>query len=94
IQLNLQFINTNAIESINSRLRPYLESLRKITNSSYMTTYFELLRLYLNTTRPFSGRRSETSPVERYGHDLRGKNYLDLLQDGLPSGPPIWTPFL
>ena len=87
IQLNLQFINTNAIESINSRLRPYLESLRKITNSSYMTTYFELLRLYLNTTRPFSGSRSETSPVERYGHDLRGKNYLDLLQDGLPSGP-------
>ncbi|MHA1724861.1 MAG: hypothetical protein ACTSXH_08480, partial [Promethearchaeota archaeon] len=48
---------------------------------------FELLRLYLNTTRPFSGSRSETSPVERYGHDLRGKNYLDLLQDGLPSGP-------
>jgi len=87
IQLNLKYINTNAIESINSRIRPFLECLRKITNSLYLNTYFDLLRLYLNTTRPFSGIRSDTSPLERYGYDLRGKNYLDLLQDGLPLGP-------
>lgn len=87
VQLNLKYINTNAIESINSRIRPFLECLRKITNSLYIKTYFDLLRLYLNTTRPFSGIRSDTSPLERYGYDLRGKDYLDLLQDGLPLGP-------
>jgi len=31
--------------------------------------------------------RRDTSPLERYGYELRGKNYLDLLQDGLPTGP-------
>ncbi|MHA1292949.1 MAG: transposase [Promethearchaeota archaeon] len=87
VQLNLKYINTNAIESINSRIRPFLECLRKITNSLYIKTYFDFLRLYLNTTRPFSGIRSDTSPLERYGYDLRGKDYLDLLQDGLPPGP-------
>lgn len=87
IRLNLKYINTNAIESINSRIRPFLECLRKITNSLYIKTYFNLLRLYLNTTRPFLGIRSDTSPLERYGYDLRGKDYLDLLQDGLPLGP-------
>ncbi len=87
IQLNLKYINTNAIESINSQIRPFLECLRKITNSLYIKTYFDLLRLYLNTTRPFSGIRSETSPLERYGYDFRGRDYLDLLQDGLPLGP-------
>jgi transposase-like protein len=87
VQLSLNFINTNAIESINSRLRPYLEGLRKITNSEYCRTYFKLLRLYLNTTRPFSGDRNDTSPIERYGYDLRGRNYLDLIFNGLPPGP-------
>jgi transposase-like protein len=87
IQLNFHYINTNSIENLNSQIRPYLECLRNITNSDYLKTYFGLLRLYLNTRRPFSGVRRDTSPLERYGYDLRGKNYLDLLQDGLPTGP-------
>ena len=87
IQLNFHYINTNTIENINSQIRPFLECLRNITNSEYIKTYFSLLRLYLNTRRPFSGMRCDTSPLERYGYDLRGKNYLDLLQDGLPTGP-------
>lgn len=87
VRLNLNFINTNAVESINSKVRPYLECLRKITNSPYIRTYLKLVRLYLNTTRPFSGERSDTSPIERYGYELRGRNYLDLLLDGLPPGP-------
>ena len=87
IQLNFHYINTNTIENINSQIRPFLECLRKITNSDYIKTYFSLLRLYLNTRRPFSGMRCDTSPLERYGYDLRGKDYLDLLQDGLPTGP-------
>ena len=87
VQLNFHYINTNAIENINSQIRPYLECLRNITNSDYVKTYLSLLRLYLNTRRPFSGMRRDTSPLERYGYDLRGKNYLDLLQDGLPMGP-------
>lgn len=87
IQLDFQYINTNAIENVNSQIRPFLECLRKITNSDYIKTYFRVLRLYLNTRRPYSGMRCDTSPLERYGYDLRGKNYLDLLQDGLPHGP-------
>lgn len=87
IQLNYHYINTNTIENINSQIRPFLECLRKITNSDYIKIYFSLLRLYLNTRRPFSGMRCDTSPLERYGYDLRGKDYLDLLQDGLPTGP-------
>ena len=87
VRLNLNFINTNAVESINSQVRPYLECLRKITDSPYVRTYLRLVRLYLNTTRPFSGGRSDTSPIERYGYELRGRNYLDLLLDGLPPGP-------
>ncbi|MBD3338406.1 MAG: hypothetical protein GF353_04825 [Candidatus Lokiarchaeota archaeon] len=87
VRLDLNFINTNAVESINSQVRPYLECLRKITDSPYVRTYLQLVRLYLNTTRPFSGGRSGTSPIERYGYELRGRNYLDLLLDGLPPGP-------
>jgi len=87
IQLNFHYINTNAIENTNSQIRPFLESLRKITNSEYIKTYFSLLRLYLNIRRPFSGMRCDTSPLERYGYDLRGRDYLDLIQDGLPHGP-------
>jgi len=87
VRLNLNFINTNAIESINSKIRPFLEGLRKITDSHYIRTYFKLLRLYLNSTPPFSGPRKDISPIERYGYELRGRNYLDLLLDGLPPGP-------
>ncbi|MBD3254049.1 MAG: hypothetical protein GF383_03110 [Candidatus Lokiarchaeota archaeon] len=91
VRLDLNFINTNAVESINSQVRPYLECLRKITNSPYVRTYLRLVRLYLNTTRPFSGVRSGSSPIERYGYDLRGRTYLDLLLDGLPPGPQYRT---
>lgn len=87
VQLDYHYINTNAIENVNSLIRPYLECLRKITDSHYIDTFFSVLRFYLNTRNPFSGPRSDTCPIERYGYDLRGRNYLDILQDGLPRGP-------
>ena len=87
IQMTKSLINTNFIESTNSRLRPYLEILRKIGNTEYCGAYFDLIRLYLNTSPVFSGFRKGTSPVERLGYNMRGRNYLDLIFDGFPPGP-------
>ncbi len=87
IQMTKSLINTNFIESTNSRIRPYLEILRKIGDTEYCSAYFDLIRLYLNTCRVFSGFRKGTSPVERLGYDMRHRNYLDVIFDGFPPGP-------
>ena len=87
VRLRKSFINTNMIESTNSRIRPHLEILRKIGDTEYCKAYFGLIRLYLNTCKVFSGFRKNTSPIERLGYDLRGRSYLDLIYHGFPSGP-------
>jgi transposase-like protein len=86
VRLTRNYINTNVIESANSKIRPHLDHFRNIRNTEYCETYFNLLRLKLNTSRPFSGPRSNTSPIERYGYNLRGRSWLDIIFDGLPSG--------
>jgi transposase-like protein len=86
VRLSRNFINTNVVESANSKIRPYLDLLRKIGNTEYCRTYFDLIRLKLNTSRPFSGIRNKTSPIERCGYKLRGRTWLDLIVDGLPPG--------
>lgn len=87
IRLTRNYINTNVVESANAKIRPHLDHLRKIQNTEYTQTYFNLLRLKLNVSRPFSGQRRFTSPIERYGYDLRCRSWLDLIIDGLPPGP-------
>lgn len=87
IHLNRNFINTNGIESINSRLRPLLDKLKKIQNTPYLSDLFELIRLKLNTTPPYSGPRSKTSPIERCGYNLRSRTWIDMIFYGLPPGP-------
>lgn len=87
VRLTRNFINTNVIESANSKIRPYLDLLRKIGNTEYCRNYFELIRLKLNSSRPYSGIRKMTSPIERYGYKLRDRTWLDILIDGLPPGP-------
>jgi len=85
--LSRRFINTNAIDSINSRIRPILDKLRKIQNGEYIQTIFDLVKLRLNASHPRSGCRRDSSPIERYGYDLRGRTYIELILEGLPSGP-------
>lgn len=87
VRLTRNFINTNVIESANAKIRPYLDHLRKIGNTEYCRIYFELIRLKLNTSRPFSGIRNKTSPLERIGYKMRNRTWLDLIFDGLPPGP-------
>ena len=87
IRMCKNWINTNFIESVNSRIRPYLEILRKIGNTEYCGAYFDLIRLYLNTSKVFSGFRKGTAPVGRLGYEMRCRTYLDLIFDGFPPGP-------
>lgn len=87
VQLDRDFMNTNAIESINSQLRPILDALKKITNTLYITTIFELVKLRLNTSPPHSGPRKNLAPIERYGYNLKGRTFIDLIFHGLPVGP-------
>ena len=87
VRLSRNFINTNVVESANSRIRPYLDHLRRIGNTEYCRTMFDFIRFILNVRRPFSGSRKNTSAIERYGYNLRGRSGLDLILDGCPSGP-------
>ena len=87
VRLSRNFINTNVIESINSRLRPLLDKFKKICNTEYSAAFFDTVRLRLNASAPYSGRRKSTAPIERYGYFLRGRTWLDLIFDGLPPGP-------
>jgi transposase-like protein len=87
LKLNRNFINTNIIESVNSRLRPVLDKLKKIQNTPYLSAILELIRLRLNASRPYSKLHSESSPIERCGYKLRSRTWIDLIFNGLPPGP-------
>ncbi len=87
MRLTRNFINTNVVESANSKIRPFLDLLRKIGNTEYCRVYFDAIRLKLNVSCPYSGIRKNTSPIERCGYKLRGRTWLDLIFDGLPPGP-------
>jgi hypothetical protein len=86
VRLNRNFINTNVIESINSRLRPVLDKLKKLHDTPYLCGILEIVRLRLNASRPFSGRRADQSPIERCGYNLKSRSWLDLIMKGLPLG--------
>jgi transposase-like protein len=86
VRLNRNFINTNVIESINSRLRPVLDKMKKLHDTSYLRAILEIVRLRLNTSRPYSGRRTDQSPIERCGYNLKSRTWLDLIMEGLPPG--------
>jgi transposase-like protein len=87
IRLSRSFINTNCIESINSRLRPVLDKLKKWQDTPYSAAILDLIRLRLNASRPYRGPRRNSAPIERYGYDLRSRTWIGLILHGLPSGP-------
>ena len=86
LQLTRNNINTNVIESINSRLRPDLDRIKKLQGTPYCQAILDLVRLKLNCSHPYSGHRKNTSPIERYGYNLRSRTWLDLIFNGLPPG--------
>lgn len=87
VKLDRNFINTNTIESTNARLRPMLDKLKIIGDTTYIRNVFGLIKFRLNTTPPYSGLRNMTAPIERYGYNLKGKTFIDLIFEGLPLGP-------
>jgi transposase-like protein len=87
LKLTRQYINTNVIESANSRLRPFLDKLRKWQDTPYSEVILNLIRLRLNASHPYSGLRKNTAPIERYGYFLRSRSWIDLILKGLPPGP-------
>ena len=74
VQLTRNNVNTNVIGSINSRLRPYLDRLKKLQGTPYCQAILDLVRLKLNCSHPYSGHRKNTAPIERYGYNLRSRN--------------------
>jgi transposase-like protein len=86
VRLSRNYINTNVIESINSRLRPILDKLKKLQDTPYLKSVLEIVRLRLNASRPYSGSRSKQSPIERCGYDLKSRTWIDLILNGLPPG--------
>ena len=76
--LKPNYQNTNTIEGIFGLFRPLLNSTRLLTTEKGTNNYCTLFRLYHNTTPPYTGINNESSPVERLGVKLGGKNYLDL----------------
>lgn len=87
IRLSRNFINTNSIESLNSRLRPILDKLKKWQDTPYSNAMLDLIKLRLNASPPYSGPRRISAPIERYGYNLRSYTWIDLILHGLPSGP-------
>lgn len=77
--LKPNYQNTNTIEGIFGLFRPLLNSTRLLTTTEGTDAYCELFRLYHNTTLPFTGINNKSSPIERLGIKMNGKNYLDLL---------------
>jgi transposase-like protein len=86
IRLNRSFINTNVIESINSRLRPILDKLKKLCNTPYLSDYLEIIRLRMNASPPYAGSRSKMSPIEQWGYNLKFRTWIDLILNGMPPG--------
>ncbi len=82
--LKRKFLNTNGIESFNSRFRPLLDSLKNAAYSTLTQARFNLFRLYINATVPFNPSRSGCAPIECYGYNLRGRSTFYLILDGLP----------
>ena len=87
VRIDRNFINTNAVESINAKLRPFFDRLKNIKDTKYMRAIFDLIKLRLNTSPPYSGIRKNSSPIERYGYNLKGRTFIDLIFRGLPPGP-------
>lgn len=85
--LKRNFQNTNGIESFNSRFRSLLDILRVLKKSTYSDTLFQLFRLYINTTTPTTSSRGNCAPIESYGYNLRERSAVEIIIDGLPSGP-------
>ena len=75
----LTLISTNAIESLNGRLKRYKEVRRKWVNTDLTRCILEVLRLHFNFNRSLRNRGRNKSPLERMGFNLNGKTLYDVI---------------
>ncbi|MHA1341840.1 MAG: hypothetical protein ACTSRZ_17510 [Promethearchaeota archaeon] len=61
------------------RSRAFLDKYRTILGSAFQESIFEILWLHHNLSRPYTGLRKDTSPLERLGVHSKYNNYLDVL---------------
>lgn len=71
--------NTNIIESIFGRIRPFLKKARRFRPTPIATALFEIVRLRYNLTSPYTGPNRCQSPLERAGIRSKYRDYLDAL---------------
>lgn len=76
------YCNTNTIESIFSKYRLFFKKYRTLDNSELETAVFEILRFHHNFSKPYTGFRNDTCPLERLNIHSKYDNYLDALFNG------------
>jgi len=70
---------TNILENIFNIFRPFFTKARHFGDNNVSNALFEILRLWYNTTPPYTGPNNSQSPLERVGIHAKSQNYLDLL---------------
>ena len=75
----VRLISTNKIESFNNILRRYKDIRRVWKDTELTTAYLTILRLYMNFRRALRSKGEGSSPIEKFGVDLKGKSLYDLL---------------
>jgi hypothetical protein len=70
---------TNILENIFNIIRPFFSKARHFGDTDVSKALFEIVRLWYNTSSPYTGPNYIQSPLERAGIHPRSKNYLDLL---------------
>lgn len=70
---------TNILENIFNIFRPFFTKARHFGDTEVSNALFEIVRLWYNTSPPFTGQNNTLSPLERAGIHPHSNNYLDLL---------------
>ena len=79
------FWNTNRVESFNSIFRSFSDLRRHFPCPDHSDAICALFQLYYNTTPRRSKQGDYLSPIERFGVNLQGKNWVQLLFEPLPQ---------
>ena len=75
----LTLISTNAIESLNGKLKRYKDVRRKWVDTDLTRSILEFLRLHFNFSRSLRNRGRNKSPLERMGFNLNGTTLYDVI---------------
>jgi transposase-like protein len=82
--LSPNFWNTNRVESFNGIFRLFSDLRRHFPSTHQTNSLCALWQLYYNTTARRSKQGDKMSPIERFGINLHGMDWVDLLFKPLP----------